>query len=96
MLVLAAAAVVAQQTVPVTAQGLGAAKFGMNVGEFGAALDERFTEPQALEDRACFYLEAKKFPGVAFMFANGLLRGIDVRTLDVVTSDGIRVVWAPA
>jgi hypothetical protein len=58
---------------------------------FARALNESMTEPQDPNDRGCFYLESRKFPGVAFMFQDGRLRRIDIRSDKVATSDGIRV-----
>lgn len=74
-----------------TSRGLGPVQFGMTVSQFSRALREPMSEPQDPEDRGCFYLESKRFADVSFMFEDGKLRRIDVRTDKITTQDGVRV-----
>lgn len=86
-----AAALSAEGAANVTSRGLGPVQFGMSVSQFGRALHESMSEPQDPEDRGCFYLKSKRFADVFFMFEDGKLRRIDVRTDKIATQDGIRV-----
>jgi hypothetical protein len=90
-LLLAAAACAAGRTAAVTYRGLGPVQFGMTVVQFSHSVREAMSEPKNPEDRGCFYLESKRFTGVSFMFEDGKLRRIDVRTDKISTQDGIGV-----
>lgn len=90
-ILLAAAACAAGRAAAVTSRGLGPVLFGMTVAQFSHSVREAMSEPQNPEDRGCFYLESKRFKGVSFMFEDGKLRRIDVRTDKISTQDGIRI-----
>lgn len=94
-LFLAVTAVAAGGSDVVTPRGLGPVQFGMTVSQFSRALREPMFEPKNPEDRGCFYLDSKRFADVSFMFEDGKLRRIDVRT-HKITMDGVRVGTAVA
>lgn len=90
-LLLATTAWSAGRTVAVTSHGIGPVQFGMTVVQFSRSVREVMSEPKDPDDRGCFYLESKLFEGVSFMFEDGKLRRIDVRTGTISTQDGIHV-----
>ncbi|RQO54466.1 hypothetical protein DBR47_22740 [Paucibacter sp. KBW04] len=90
-ILLAATAFAAGHIAAVTSRGLGPVQFGMTVAQFSHSVGEALSEPQNPEDSGCFYLESKRFNGVSFMFEDGKLRRIDVRTDKISTQDGIRI-----
>jgi hypothetical protein len=91
VLVQLAAVAMAGASRVVDARGLGDTKFGMTVSQFSRAVGEALSEPQEPDEQGCFYLEAKRYPGVAFMFEDHRLRRIDVHSSRVTTSDGVTV-----
>lgn len=90
-LLLAPVAIAGGREDLVTGSGLGPIRFGMTVSQFSAALHEEVSEPHEPEDRGCFYLESRRYPGVGFMFEDGKMRRIDVYRGKIATQDGVRI-----
>ena len=71
--------------------GIGPVKIGMSLSELNAALHESFSMPEDKDERACFYVEHAKHPGVAFMIQEGYVTRIDVDQPGIVTTEGMKV-----
>jgi hypothetical protein len=90
-LALSAAGARADGTVTVTPAGIGPIRIGMPLAALAEALGEPITVPDDPDERACFYVYPRRFPGVGFMVDEGRLRRIDVRSEGAQTAEGIRV-----
>jgi hypothetical protein len=75
----------------VRADGVGSVEIGMSLSELNGILHESFSMPSEQSAQGCFYVNAKKHPGLSFMIENGSLARIDVRNRGVATSKGIKV-----
>jgi hypothetical protein len=71
--------------------GTGPVKIGMSLSELNAALHEKFLMPQDEDQRACFYVNHAKHPGVAFMIQEGHVTRVDVDGPGVSTAEGIKI-----
>ncbi len=63
----------------------------MTLPQFNRASGARASAPTEKDEQNCFYAEAKRWPGVSFMFENQRLRRIDVRAEQQRTVRGIHV-----
>lgn len=75
-----------------TAESIGAVKFGSKLSEVEAALNEKASGPQTDE---CSYVQFKKIPDVLFMVEQGVVTRADLRG-DVPNITGFRVGGDPA
>src|ERR1041384_128693 len=71
--------------------GAGPVKIGMSLDQLNAALNEGFSIPEDEEEKACFYAEPSRHPGIAFMVQNGRVTRADVTKRNISTALGIRV-----
>jgi hypothetical protein len=82
---------VADSTWVVRQDGVGPAKFGMNLPQLNVALREKFAMPQDKEDQGCFYVTSTEHPQLSFMIENGHLVRVDVDKSGVTTAEGVQV-----
>src|SRR5690349_7186748 len=71
--------------------GAGPVKIGMSLSELNAVLHENFSMPEDKDERACFYVEHDKHPGVAFMIQEGHVTRVDVDGSGIATAQGIKI-----
>jgi hypothetical protein len=71
--------------------GIGPAKIGMSLSELNSTLHESFSMPKDEDERACFYVEQSKHPGVGFMIQKGHVTRVDVDQPGVATAEGIKI-----
>jgi len=71
--------------------GAGPVKIGMTLEQLNAALKEDFSMPKDEDEKACFYAETARHPGIAFMVEHGRVTRVDVRERGLSTAGGIRV-----
>ena len=71
--------------------GAGPVKIGMTLNQLNRALNESFSMPDDDGEKACFYRESSKRPGIAFMVEEGRITRVDVTKRNISTASGIRV-----
>jgi len=71
--------------------GVGPAKFGMNLPQLNMALRERFAMPEDKNEQGCFYVTSTEHPQVSFMVENGHLVRVDVDKSGIGTAEGVQV-----
>ena len=71
--------------------GIGAMKIGMTRKQLSTVLHESIKGPDSSDDKACYYTEARSYPGVSLMILNGHLGRIDLSEPGTATVEGIQV-----
>ena len=71
--------------------GAGPVKVGMSLAQLNTALNENFSMPEDEDEKACFFAESAKYPGIAFMVQSGRVTRVDVIKPNIATASGIRV-----
>jgi len=88
---LSTAAAVAGIRWVVRFQGVGPVRIGMSLPQLSQALEEEIAMPHDPDEKACFYAETAKQPGIAFMVEDGRVTRVDVTKNTIATEAGIRI-----
>ena len=68
----------------------GAVRVGMTLAQLNRALQTSYERPSDSDERACFYVDMPKAPGIAIMILDGRVARIDVDSATIPTAQGIK------